>query len=284
MPTHSSRYSTSFFRIIFIVCAFIGMSSEHAKGVTGEYIIVKNANTKVEQFFELVQKQSSYIFAYDEYEINLHQDLKLSTGRQLLTDLLDSGSKQTNLQFDQKEKTILVIVKKTSLQNVSANKVLGPVKGVVTDAAGNPLAGATVSVKGGTVATRTNEAGNFSFSAIPENSILVISYVGYKTREIAVDGQTVLQISIDEDNKGLNEVVVVGYQTRRRGDLSGSLSVVNVGGVSKLPVLSVDQALEGKVPGVRITQNTGQPGDGVAVRIRGVGTINDNNPLFIIDG
>ena len=85
-------------------------------------------------------------------------------------------------------------------------------------------------------------------------------------------------------NKELNEVVVVGYQTRRRGDLSGSVSVVNVGGISKLPVLSVDQALEGKVPGVRITQNTGQPGDGVVVRIRGVGTINDNNPLFIVDG
>src|ERR1051326_3634524 len=283
MSTYSSPYSKSLFRIIFIVCAFIGTSSAYAKPVAGEYIIVKSANTKVQQFFELVEKQTSYIFAYDEYEINLHQDLKLSTGRQLLTDLLNAVSKQTNLQFDQKEKTILVIYKKTSLQKEST-KILGPVKGVVTDAAGNPLAGATVSVKGGNIAARTDEAGNFSFSSIPENSILVISYVGYKTREVAVDGKTILQITIDEDDKGLNEVVVVGYQTRRRGDLSGSLSVVNVGGVSNLPVLSVDKVLEGKVLGVRITQKTGQPCEGVVARIRGVGTINDNNPLFIIDG
>src|SRR5205814_2852235 len=106
----------------------------------------------------------------------------------------------------------------------------------------------------------------------------------YKQQEINVKGQLALVINMQTLNKDLNEVVVVGYQPQRRADLSGSISVVNVGGVSKLPVLSVDQALEGKVSGVRITQNTGQPGDGVVVRIRGVGTINDNNPLFIVDG
>src|SRR5438105_4549251 len=284
MTTYSSRPSMSFFRIIFILCAFIGVQSAHANGAMDDYITIKNSNTKVLQFFELVEQQTSYIFAYDEYEIDLSQELKLLTGKRLLKDLLDAVSKQTNLQFNQKEKTILVIGKKTFLQKVAADNIFGPVKGVVKDAAGSPLAGATVSVKGSTISVRTDEGGNFSFSSIAENSVLIISHVGYKTQEVAVNGQTLLQISIEEDSKGLNEVIVVGYQTRRRGDLSGALSVVNVEGISKLPVLSVDQALEGKVPGVRITQNTGQPGDGVVVRIRGVGTINDNNPLFIIDG
>jgi TonB-dependent starch-binding outer membrane protein SusC len=285
MPINSSRSFGSLYKIVLIICfAFTTIYSANAKNLADEYITVENSNTSLLQFFELVEKQTSFIFAYDEYEINLNQELKLLTGHQLLKDLLDSASKQTNLQFNQKGKIILVIVNKIFLQKAPINKILGPVKGVVKDTTGSPLAGATVSVKGTTTSVRTDEGGNFSFSSIPENSILIISYVGYKTQEVAVNGQTMLQIKIEEDNKGLNEVVVVGYQTRRRGDLSGALSVVNVGGVSKLPVLSVDQALQGKVPGVRITQNTGQPGDGVAVRIRGVGTINDNNPLFIIDG
>ena len=145
------------------------------------------------------------------------------------------------------------------------------------------LLGVTVSVKGSRTAVQTDNEGKFSID-VPDNGVLTFSMVGYQTQDVSLKGQTVLNIKMVATNKELNEVVVVGYQTRRRGDLSGALSVVDVGGVSKLPVLSVDQALEGKVPGVRITQNTGQPGDGVVVRIRGVGTINDNNPLFIVDG
>ena len=285
MPIYSSRSFRSFYKITIISCfVFASMYSADAKRITNDYIIIKNSNTTLLQFFELVEKQTSFTFAYDEYDVNLGQKLKLVTGQQLLKDLLDSVSRQANLQFTQREKTILVSAIKTFLQKVPVNKISITVNGVVKDVAGNPLSGATVSVKGTTTSVLTNKEGIFSFSSIPENSVLVISYVGYKTQEVAVNGQAMVQVNLEEDNKGMNEVVVVGYQSRRRGDLSGALSVVNVGGISKLPVLSVDQALEGKVPGVRITQNTGQPGDGVVVRIRGVGTINDNNPLFIIDG
>jgi TonB-linked SusC/RagA family outer membrane protein len=108
--------------------------------------------------------------------------------------------------------------------------------------------------------------------------------VGYTTQEIDVSGQSSLAINLQVVNKDLDEVVVVGYQPQRRADLAGAASVVNVGDIAKLPVGTLDQALQGKAPGVRITQSTGQPGEGITVRIRGVGTINDNNPLFIIDG
>ena len=105
---------------------------------------------------------------------------------------------------------------------------------------------------------QTDAEGKFSID-VPDNGVLIFSNVNYKTQEVSVKGQASLNIKMVAANKELNEVVVVGYQTRRRGDLSGSVSVVNVGGISKLPVLSVDQALEGKVPGVRITQNTTKP-------------------------
>ena len=158
-----------------------------------------------------------------------------------------------------------------------------PVKGIVRDAKGIPLSGATVNVKGTKTSVQTDAGGNFSLS-IPEDAILIISFVGYISQEISVNGRTDLQINIEELSKSMNEVVVIGYQTQRRSELTGAVSVVDVSGLSKLPVGGVDQALQGKASGVRITQSTGQPGEGVVVRIRGVGTINDNNPLFIIDG
>ena len=157
------------------------------------------------------------------------------------------------------------------------------VKGIVQDAKGIPLSGATVNVKGTKTSVQTNADGNFSLS-IPEDAILIISFVGYVSQEISVNGRTDLQINMEELSKSMNEVVVIGYQTQRRSDLTGAVSIVDISGLSKLPVGGVDQALQGKASGVRITQSTGQPGEGVVVRIRGVGTINDNNPLFIIDG
>src|SRR5678816_3050427 len=111
----------------------------------------------------------------------------------------------------------------------------------------------------------------------------IISMVGFKTQEVKVTGP-VLSIVMETAGKDLNEVVIVGYQPTRRADLSGAVSVINSESIAKLPVLGVDQALQGKAAGVRITQTTGQPGEGVVVRIRGEGTINDNNPIFIIDG
>ena len=247
------------------------------------YVVINYPNARLSQIFEQIEKQTSFSFVYDENDINLSKEIKLSKGQQRLKDVLSSISKQAGLHFTEKQNIILVNPESGNIKNAVFKITAIPVTGVVRDAAGAPLAGVTVSVKGSRIAVQTDAEGKFSID-VPDNGVLIFSNVDYKTQEVSVKGQASLNIKMEAANKELNEVVVVGYQTRRRGDLSGSVSVVNVGGISKLPVLSVDQALEGKVPGVRITQNTGQPGDGVVVRIRGVGTINDNNPLFIVDG
>jgi len=272
-------------RAVFAVCLFLINSSAIANGreyKPGEvYVIINNSNENLLQLFKIIEKQTVFSFAYDENDVNLSKKLTLIIGTYLLKDLLIIISKQTRLQFIQNGNIILVSGDRRDRTEII--KVIIPVKGVVKDAAGIPLIGVTVSVKGSSLVVQTDREGNFSLD-VADNAVLIITYVGYKKQEVNVNGQSALLITMEEASNDLNEVVVVGYQTRRRGDLSGSLSVVNVGGISKLPVLSVDQALAGKVPGVRITQNTGQPGDGVVVRIRGVGTINDNNPLFIVDG
>jgi TonB-linked SusC/RagA family outer membrane protein len=284
-------FSKTFFFSRFILSVFFIVLSMHTikahdfKNPFFEdvYVVIHSNSADLHSIFTLIEKQTSFSFVYDENDINLSKEIKLETGKQRLKDVLGDISKQAGLHFIEKQNIILVNAEPATVKNSVAKTLTISVTGTVHDVAGSPLAGVTVTVKENKAAVQTDAQGKFTID-VPDNSTLVFSTVGYKTQEIVVNGQTSLNVTMEANNKELNEVVVVGYQSKRRGDLSGSISVVNVGGISKLPVLSVDQALEGKVPGVRITQNTGQPGDGVVVRIRGVGTINDNNPLFIVDG
>ena len=183
---------------MIIFCA----SSVHVNGNPSNdfdevYITVKNSNTRLQQFFELIQSQTSFVFAYDENEVNLSHKLKLTTGKQPLSELLNIISVQTGLQFTQTKSTILVSRKTVALQTIEENKKTSPVKGTVRDASGNPLGGATVSVKGTKNSVQTDAAGNFSVVAL-ENDVLIVSYVGYKSQEIAVNGRALLEVNIEE--------------------------------------------------------------------------------------
>jgi len=157
------------------------------------------------------------------------------------------------------------------------------VTGKVIDATGVGLPGATIGIKNGKNLGVTDVSGNFSVT-VPDNAILTISYVGYVTQDVAVAGKTQINVVLKEVPGNLNEVVVLGYTTQKKKDLTGALSVVGSKDINGLPVGGVDQILQGKAAGVAVTQNTGAPGDGINIRIRGVGTINNNDPLYIVDG
>ena len=282
-------YKFSFLRLILSACfALLGLFPVKADDVKSPsfkevYVVINSSREKLQNVFRLIEQQTSFSFVYDEYDINLSTEIKLPAGKQLLKTVLNHISVQAGLHFIEKQHVILVNSERGVAGKATIKLDADPVNGIVLDKMGAPLSGVTVSIKGAAGTTQTDDEGKFALN-VPVNAVLIFSMVGYKTQEVAVKGEGILHIRMELENKDLNEVVVVGYQVRNRADLSGAVSVVNVGGISKLPVLSVDQALQGKVPGVRITQNTGQPGDGVVVRIRGVGTINDNNPLFIVDG
>src|SRR5260221_9478772 len=157
--------------------------------------------------------------------------------------------------------------------------------GTVRSTANEPLIGVNVVVKGTSVGTATDVDGAFRIQA-PENATtLVISYIGFATQEVAIGQQTNFSIILADDAKTLEEIVVTGYQSEERGKVLGAVSTVSPELINKIPVSGVDQALQGRVPGVVVTQNTGAPGEGVSVRIRGLGSINSaNNPLYIVDG
>lgn len=157
------------------------------------------------------------------------------------------------------------------------------VTGQVVDEQGEPLLGATIKVKNGKTGVVTDLDGNFTLEA-PGNSVLVVSYVGYKDREVAVRNRAVLDpIQLQSDNRVLDQVVVVGYGTQKKADLTGSVSVVNAEEMKKVSNSNISTMLEGKVPGVQITTD-GQPGADPSVRIRGIGTFGSSAPLYVVDG
>lgn len=247
------------------------------------YITINNTVATVGEIFKMVENQTPFSFVYDENDINIFKEIKLVKGQQLLKNILNDISKQAGLHFTERQNIILVNHESGIITNAGYKITATPVAGVVTDISGVPLEGVSISVKGSRVAVQTDAQGKFSID-VPDDGILIFSIIGYKTQEVAVKGQKLLDIKMVTVNKELNEVVVVGYQTQKRSNISGAVTSVNVDNISKIPGGFADQALQGQASGVRITQSTGQPGDGVAVRIRGVGSVNNNDPLYVIDG
>ena len=157
------------------------------------------------------------------------------------------------------------------------------VKGQVVDQDGEPLIGATVKVKNSNAGAVTDVDGNFQITA-PANAILVVSYVGYQDKEVAVRGRAIIEsIQLSADETVLDQVVVVGYGTQKKADLTGSVSIVNADEMKKVSHSNISSMLEGKVAGVQITSD-GQPGADPSVRIRGIGTFGAQAPLYVVDG
>ncbi|MDP4215036.1 MAG: TonB-dependent receptor [Bacteroidota bacterium] len=278
-----SSFGRTMILFLILLCWGSAMANVSPRDRFAEvYITIKESHSRLLPIFELIQRQTPLVFVYDEGEINLTQKLKLPIGQQRLSDLLETISNQTGLAFTQKQNSILVTRQVKLSQTMIVLQSI-PVKGSVRDANGKPLPGATISVKGTQISAQADADGNFSINAA-SNAVLVVSYIGYKSIDIEMNGRSELVINLEEVKKDLNEVVVMGYQDQKRSAIAGAVTTVNVDNVAKIPTGFADQALQGQVSGVRITQSSGQPGDGLALRVRGVGSVNNNDPLYVIDG
>lgn len=157
------------------------------------------------------------------------------------------------------------------------------VSGRVTDEQSNPIPGANVLIKGTTLGTSTDAEGRFSLSVPDAGAVLIVSFIGYLTKEVEVGAQTEINITLISDVKQLSEVVVVGYGTQKKASVTGAISSVSEKEITAQPVVNVSQALQGRIAGVTVVNN-GSPGEAPVIRIRGVGTINNASPLFVVDG
>lgn len=156
--------------------------------------------------------------------------------------------------------------------------------GIVTDNQGKTLSGVSIHVKGSGIAAVTNADGQFSLNAPQGSKTLIISFMGMDTKEISIGTDTRFKILLTPRTSALDEVVVIGYGAVRRGELTSAISSVTEKDIKNTPVAGIDQAIQGKVSGVTINTNGGQPGGGVSVRVRGITSINGNEPLYVIDG
>ncbi len=189
------------------------------------------------------------------------------------------------MKFTQGIRRICVLTGVLFLTLVHASSQDRSVSGTIKDAGTNmPLIGATVQVKDAMVGTVTDLDGNFTLEIPQEATIMVFSYIGYLPQDVEISNRTIFDIALIEDVQQLDEVVVIGYGSVKKSDLTGSVAVVSADELTKVAVAGIDQALQGRAAGVQVTQSSGRPGAPINVRIRGVGTVNNTEPLYVVDG
>jgi len=235
------------------------------------------------QFFRLVESKSIFTFSFDRKDIDRNLQVTVAGTSSTVEELLRQVAQQASLGFRQVNDQI--DVKKVTRPNVEVVSMVDvTVRGVVRDESGDPLPGATISVQGTTTGSVTDIDGTYSIT-VPEGSILVFSFIGYQTQRIPLGNQTELNVTMNLDESSLEEVVVIGYGTQKRSDLTGAVSSVKAEQLTAYPAISAVQALQGRAAGVQIQATNGAPGAALKVRIRGGTSINaSSDPIFVVDG
>ncbi|MGN6164487.1 MAG: SusC/RagA family TonB-linked outer membrane protein [Flavisolibacter sp.] len=246
-----------------------------AKGYAQAVFTLDMKNVVVEEVLNRLQNESDYRFFYNSGQIKTLDRVTVVVKDETLPAIL---GKVLGQKFDYKilEDNLVIISPK--------NNMFLSVHGVVTDDKGNPLAGVSVIIKGTSKGITTNAEGRYVLDADAKD-VLVFSMVGYEPQEIAVAGKTFIDVQLNLSASSLNQVVVVGYGTARKKDLTGSVGSVNMKELQKAPVRSFEEALTGRLAGVTASADDGQPGASINIVIRGNNSITqDNSPLYVIDG
>lgn len=271
--------------LLLCISTLAGIASTGYAQSTKLTVIKENATVK--SILDEIQNQSEFKFFFSN-EVDVDRTTSINMKNKAVFDILDELFKETNVNYVVFDRQIALVVQPKSGVNddFSAIGMQQPaVKGKVTDAAGQPLPGVTVVVKGTARGTVTNADGDYSLTNIPEDATLVFSFVGMRTEEVAVGNQTTINVTMEEETIGIDEVVAIGYGTVKKSDLTGSVSSVKAEDLQATPITSIDQGLVGRAAGVMVTQTSGMPGAIASIRVRGTSSLQGGNePLYVIDG
>ncbi|SHE74934.1 TonB-linked outer membrane protein, SusC/RagA family [Arenibacter palladensis] len=277
--------------IIFLFCSIsFALAPLNGEAQDAEIIIDTDMSLTIRQAFRLINKQTDYKFIYRHDLIKTAPNIDLKKGVIKAGELLDKCLSPISFTYNFTEGGTIVVKKKLiesvdSGQAVLVNQnVQYQVSGTITDLDGVPLPGANILEKGTTNGTQADFDGNFSISVEDENSVLVISYVGFATKEVSLNGQTNFNIILEESAADLDEVVVVGYGTQEKVNVAGAVAQINGKALQDRPVTNVSEALQGQIPGVTVQPTSGQPGAGFNITIRGASSLNGDGALVIVDG
>ncbi len=243
-------------------------------------ITLKSSDLSLVDVLSRIEDQSEYRFIYDKSEIDLDKKVKVNYDGVTVKNVLEGLFVSNGINYQMINYQII-------LTN-SASDILQQLKtisGKVTDSSGQPLPGVTVVVKGTTQGIITDTDGSYTLSKVPADATMMFSFVGMKTQEIPVAGKTTINIVMEEDVVGIEEVVAVGYGIQNRRDVSTSISSVKAESIENVPITDFRQALAGRMAGVQVMQTSGDPEGTVSIRVRGVKSVTaGNDPLYIIDG
>lgn len=239
-------------------------------------LTVNLKNEKLVKLFQIIQEETNYQFIYSNEDLGNAPLVSVQAIDKTVEDLLDECFKNTALHYRVRNNTIIVFRKDQPQQQ--------DITGRVTDGGGNPVQGVTVAVKGSTAATTTDDMGAYRVAVSVPDASLMFTMIGYETREMPVGTSTVINVVLNEEISDLDEVVVIGYGTQRRSEITGAIASISGEEINRVTAGGFQEALQGRIAGVNITPTSGQPGGALDMNIRGVATFGNGNPLFVIDG
>lgn len=247
-------------------------------------ISVRMNNISMRDFFSYVEKNYPYTFMYDNTDINDKQLISVNEQNQPIEKVLATVLKNKGVKFEIQSFQIILSKINTTSSAENRQQARKNITGRILDVKGDPVIGANIVEKGTTNGTVTDIEGNFTLN-VEENAVIHISYIGYLPQELSSAGKNSLQVVLLEDMKTLDEIVVVGYGTMRKRDLTGSVSSIKSEDIQRSPVTSLDQAIQGKAAGVQVSQASSAPGGRVLIRVRGGNSLSSSNePLYVVDG
>ncbi len=287
-------------RVSLVQLLFLGFVTSLAYAVDSEAQLLEKKvsvalkNVEMTTALRQLEAQTQARFVFSPQIIKSDEKVTLEVKNKPFGEVLTKILRPLRIQYEVSGNYILLTdAKQQSLNFLKSKKMSLPtppvdinVVGTVTSAEGDePLPGVSVLVKGTQTGTTTDQDGVFSVAVPNQNSVLVFSFVGYLAQEVRVGNKTQINVSLGTDTKALSEVVVVGYGTRRKSDLTGSVSQVSSKDFKEQPVTRVEEALQGRASGVLVSRSSGNPGGDIKVRVRGINSITGNNdPLIVVDG
>jgi len=276
------------YRIMKLMCLFMLVLLMQVSASTysqNTKLSLTGRNLTIEQVLDRIEDQTDFSFFYNAKEVDLSKVVNVDMKDQSIGTVLDYLMEGTGLSYTINKKLIIIHDGNKSdsadFDNMAQQNRM--VSGKVTDKKNIGLPGVNVILKGTTKGTVTDASGNFSLSVPDKNAVLVFSFVGMKGQEIFIDGKQQVNVTMDEEAIGMEEVVAIGYGTKKRNDITGSISIVDVSALKSVSSRSAEQALQGMAPGVNVI-TSGVPGDSSKILVRGVTNFGDTDPLVIVDG
>lgn len=268
------RIST-FLLMVCVFCSYAGNAhSQNAK------VSIHMNNVKLDKILNEIENQTDYLFIYNN-QVDINKITSVKVKNEAVAQVLDRILSGTGINYELEGTHIILTTE--AIKDLHAQQQAKTVTGTVTDVNGEPIIGANIRIKGTTTGTITDIDGNFSIKAEPQ-SVIEVSYIGYLTQETVINNQKSIRFLLKEDTKTLDEVVVIGYGVQKKADLTGSVANINTEKLNTQSNANIGQALQGKIAGVDIVSQGGAPGSGTRIMVRGIGTLNNASPLYIVDG